>query len=455
MQTEEGPVLFWGVLITSGIFCLQYLSYLLIFHFISPNAAGRFKLNYKVSAFLLLYFGVGVLTLHQFGVIAILSLFVLLNVYGFLMDKYESKVVICFYAMLTIFITTLLGYLVTVLSYSLAYEYRSKWTVPFLSAFSPPILYYILKKMVSYLFPAPAIRQLKLYQFKITIGASCILIVGILSLGLIIYQEVESKNPYPSRMKIVAVFICLLSLFLMAIDRLYRLLRERELDKNKMEQYQQLQAYILEIEKLYEDIRCFRHDYANILLMLDEGVRTGDMAMIKEIYQHSIKPTESLLRGDSYSLDNLTHLGVSELKSIIASKILVAQQNGIHVVLEIENKINKMYMDIIDLCRIVSCFLDNAIEAARETPDPRIGIVLMSDPHLQTVLIRNTYYPEPLMAIPMDELYRKGFSTKANNRGLGLYNIKKVLHTNKYVTLDTRKDQDYFMQTLIIKKELP
>lgn len=248
------------------------------------------------------------------------------------------------------------------------------------------------------------------------------------------------------------MLIGLTSIFLMTINWLYRFLRERELEKNKTEQYLQLEAYIMEIEKMYEDIRGFRHDYTNILLMLDEGIRTGDLAMIKRIYESSIQPTASQLNGYSYSLDNLINLDVSELKSIITSKVLVAKKRGVDVKLEIDSGISEMYMDIIDLCRVISCFLDNAIDAALETCNPSINIVLIHEDDIQTVTIRNSYNHSALDGIKVNDLYKRNFSTKADNRGLGLYNIAKVLRSNKYVTLDTKKEPDFFTQTLIIKR---
>ncbi|MBU9708411.1 GHKL domain-containing protein [Paenibacillus sp. AK121] len=439
-------------MITSGIYFLQYTSYLVIYHMVSGNGLSVFRMNYKLLLFLVMYYFIGITALNNFGLIVYLFLFVLLAVYGWLTDKYESLWVIGFYAILTIFITTLLGYFITVISYAVPYEYKNKWTAPFLTACSPPLIYLALRKLVSYLFPTPAVRLLKIYRIKLIVGASLILVLGIIGLGLIIYSECESNNPYPSRLKIVLMLIGLTSIFLMTINWLYRFLRERELEKNKTEQYLQLEAYIMEIEKMYEDIRGFRHDYTNILLMLDEGIRTGDLAMIKRIYESSIQPTASQLNGYSYSLDNLINLDVSELKSIITSKVLVAKKRGVDVKLEIDSGISEMYMDIIDLCRVISCFLDNAIDAALETCNPSINIVLIHEDDIQTVTIRNSYNHSALDGIKVNDLYKRNFSTKADNRGLGLYNIAKVLRSNKYVTLDTKKEPDFFTQTLIIKR---
>lgn len=439
---------------TAGIYFLQYTSYLVIYHMVSSNGPGLFRMNYKMLLFLLLYYFIGITALDQFGLIVYPVLFVLLTVYGWLIDKYESLWVIGFHAILTLFITTLLGYFTTVISYAVPYEFSFGWSAPLLAAVSPPLIYLAFCKLVFYWFPAPAVKLLKLYRNKLIAGASLFLVVGKIGLGFIIYSESASNHPYPSRFKIVLLLVGVTVIFLMIINWLYRFLRERELEKNKTDQYMQLQAYIMEIEKMYEDIRSFRHDYANILLMLDEGIRTGDLGMIKRIYEHSIQPTASQLNGYSYRLDNLINLDVSELKSIIASKMLIAQKRGIDIRLEIEGRISEVYMDIIDLCRVVSCFLDNAIDAALESGNPMISIVLIHEADIQTIMIRNSYSQAALEGISVDDLYKRNFSTKAANRGLGLYNISRVLHSNRYAALDTRKESEFFMQTLILKRAI-
>ena len=52
--------------------------------------------------------------------------------------------------------------------------------------------------------------------------------------------------------------------------------------------------------------------------------------------------------------------------------------------------------------------------------------------------------------IDTDKIYEKGFSTKENNTGLGLWEVRQILNKNKNLNLYTSKNNEYFNQQLEI-----
>ena len=53
----------------------------------------------------------------------------------------------------------------------------------------------------------------------------------------------------------------------------------------------------------------------------------------------------------------------------------------------------------------------------------------------------------------MDKIYDKGYSTKGENRGLGLYNLKSIVDKNPNMNLNTFINEGMFTQDLYIFSE--
>ena len=63
------------------------------------------------------------------------------------------------------------------------------------------------------------------------------------------------------------------------------------------------------------------------------------------------------------------------------------------------------------------------------------------------ILIQNTYNQ---LALSTTEIFDKGKSSKGENRGLGLYEVKRLLSRYKNSTLNTYTEDCYFCQKLSI-----
>ena len=59
--------------------------------------------------------------------------------------------------------------------------------------------------------------------------------------------------------------------------------------------------------------------------------------------------------------------------------MIYAHESGIDVTIDIPDKVDSFSMDTIDLARILGIFLDNAIEAALETQQPKIGLNIIQN----------------------------------------------------------------------------
>ena len=53
----------------------------------------------------------------------------------------------------------------------------------------------------------------------------------------------------------------------------------------------------------------------------------------------------------------------------------------------------------------------------------------------------------------MEEIYQTDFSTKGVGRGLGLSNIKEIINNYEGIILDTKIEDEYFIQAMRVRKE--
>lgn len=226
-------------------------------------------------------------------------------------------------------------------------------------------------------------------------------------------------------------------------------LLQRQFHKNqhlKMEMVKQnqLSNYIVALETINEDMKHFRHDYANILFTLQTFIETEDIQGLKHYFQSRILKVEQQTLLTNKAFCQIKNLKLMELKGLIASKLLIAEQLGINVHLEIPEEVHTAPADMIDLSRIIGILIDNAIEASEKASTKQIQIGFIQTPSSMLIVIKNTFDEMP----DMNLLYKGYYSTKGEGRGIGLVNVRKLLHKYPNATMNTRIENGWFIQEL-------
>lgn len=281
------------------------------------------------------------------------------------------------------------------------------------------------------------------------------LILSFLLLTLVIFYfniflgQIQGFSPKHLILTGLLFFIYAVLLGLVVMTLIYILNKDAKMKQERILN-QQLHEYTLQIEQLYTNLNSFRHDYLNILLSLEEGIRQENIEIIKDVYQSIIQPTKQLVKGNGYILGQLHKIQVVEIKSLLTAKIIKSQNSGIEVRLEIEDPINSIYMDTFSFYRVFSILLDNAIEGASTTNHPYISIIMIQDRDAQQIQIENNCEDRK---IDFQTIYTKGYSSKGKDRGIGLYNVHQLLEENKYIRLETSYESGVFIQTLILQNE--
>ncbi|MHC5269209.1 sensor histidine kinase [Enterococcus sp. LJL98] len=217
--------------------------------------------------------------------------------------------------------------------------------------------------------------------------------------------------------------------------------------KEKKTEQQMMKLYMEEMNKKNQVIRQFKHDYLNILTTLEGHLETGEVTALKNYYEQEIQPTRQLLHTDNTRLMDLHKIEQAGLRSLLTAKILLAQEKGIPVHLEIEEINWRMKVNEITFIRIVGILLDNAIEELEELGQGRLEVALFLKQKEIHLLIRNT---ARTMIEPFYQLKESGFSTKGEGRGLGLSTVETLVNQSTEFFLETTIDQNYFIQNLTI-----
>lgn len=106
-------------------------------------------------------------------------------------------------------------------------------------------------------------------------------------------------------------------------------------------------------------------------------------------------------------------------------------------------------MKIYEFTKILGILLDNAIEATQECEKKVINVTICKDfkVNRQLLVIENTYKDKN---VNTEKIYEKGFSSKKNNTGLGLWETRQILKRNNNLNLFTTKNNEFFKQQLEI-----
>lgn len=245
------------------------------------------------------------------------------------------------------------------------------------------------------------------------------------------------------------VFICLLLILFAMNAKKVQVEREIALNQKKFEQ-EHLQTYTDEIVALYNEIRGFRHDYAGMLVSMQMAIDSKDLQEIDRIYNQVLVKANQKLRSDKYTYFDLNNIEDSALRSLIAQSIVYARNKDVEFTLEVKDIITRLSIDLLDLVRIMSVLLNNAVEGAAESYSKQMEVAVIKMDLETVIVIQNSC---KYTMTPSEDLFELGFSTKGRNRGIGLNNVKEILDQYENIILETEMEDSKFRQIIRFKRE--
>ncbi|MDT1951493.1 GHKL domain-containing protein [Carnobacterium divergens] len=218
--------------------------------------------------------------------------------------------------------------------------------------------------------------------------------------------------------------------------------------KNREIELKQLISYSKKIEINYNELRKFKHDYMNILLSLEGFIQDNNLHSLKEYFYSTIKTSNNIFDKNLLNLSQLSNLEILELKGLITGKLMDAMQNKVQITVEIPEQINSFPIPSLDLVRVIGIILDNAIEATVNTNNSFIRFAIIPIKNSQLVIVSNSCTNS---TPPLHKIKKNGYSTKGDNRGIGLSNLDDLIAKYPIVSLDTKIENNCFTQKICIK----
>lgn len=211
-----------------------------------------------------------------------------------------------------------------------------------------------------------------------------------------------------------------------------------------------LREYTKNLNSADDGMREFRHNFSNFVQALDGYAKVGDINGIKEMCTDLCRECKSV--------NNLTGLSPKvinnpALYSLIMYKYRRAETLGVTMNVEVMTEIDNLNISDYHLSLILGVLLDNAIEAAKECPKKEVNLKFVRDTLRgnKFIIVENTYINRNL---DVDKIFEKGYSTKKtineSQRGIGLWNVKKIVDNAKNLNLYTYKE-NLFSQKLEIR----
>ena len=197
---------------------------------------------------------------------------------------------------------------------------------------------------------------------------------------------------------------------------------------------------------LHDNVRAFKHDFDNIVTTIGGYIKTNDMEGLK-IYYNELE--DDCQRVNNLYLLNPEIINNDGIYNLLTKKYQEADAKDIKFNMTFLLDLSTLHMKIYEFARILGILLDNAIEASSECDEKIINLEFRNDQSnsRQIILVENTYKDKN---IDTDKIYDKGFSSKENHTGLGLWEVRKLVKKNNNVNLHTSKTDKYFSQQLEI-----
>ena len=217
--------------------------------------------------------------------------------------------------------------------------------------------------------------------------------------------------------------------------------------KEKEVEHQALHRYTAEIEAQYIQMRKFRHDYQNILASLDSYIKEEDLSGLTEYYQATLQRSSKNISDNNFKLDDLSKIEVKAVKSLLALKLIYAQEKKLDASFEASELVTEIWLDPLILVRVLGIFLDNAIEELEILGYGSLRTAVIKYPNSIQIIIENTCRKKVGHS---RQLRQEGYSTKGQDRGMGLSNVDELLSGVRNVTLETVVENERFTQILYI-----
>ncbi|MCI8272532.1 MAG: GHKL domain-containing protein [Clostridia bacterium] len=267
------------------------------------------------------------------------------------------------------------------------------------------------------------------------------LFIGFLTLCIQLITSVAYSHIVPAIINILN-FVLLISFLILNIYNFSRIIKLAYTRRD----LQNAEEYNKSLEILYDKVKGFQHDFNNIVYALDGYINDNDMVGLKTYFdgmKTDCKITNNL------SILNPRIINNPGIYSLLNNKYFKAINLGVTFDIKYFIDLKEFHINTYEFSRILGILIDNAIEEAEKCEKKIVEIMFRKDFSVPRALIviKNTYTNKD---VDINEIFKKGFSSKENHFGIGLWEVKKYISKTKNLNLVTTKDNEFFKHELSI-----
>lgn len=209
-------------------------------------------------------------------------------------------------------------------------------------------------------------------------------------------------------------------------------------------------AYAEECNKslkiLYDKVKGFKHDFDSIVSSLNGYIEQNDMNGLKQYFSEVKKDCKI---ADDLALINPRTINNPGIYSLLNNEYAKASALGINFELEFFLNLNELEINIYFFSRILGVLLDNAIEAAENSKEKfvKISFIRENVNGRAVITIENSYSNKN---IDLENLFKKGITSKECHAGLGLWEVKRYVNKSKNLDLKPSVSPSTFKQEFFI-----
>jgi two-component system sensor histidine kinase AgrC len=176
------------------------------------------------------------------------------------------------------------------------------------------------------------------------------------------------------------------------------------------------------LKNITEEIRARQHDFKNHLNVMNGLIENAKGRELKEYIDS--------LNKSMIGIEDIIYIDNPILRAIIYSKSCEANNKNIKFLYSVNNSFNNITVKDYELAEILGNLIDNAFEAVEcEEGKKLVSIKIYLEGESNIIEVTNSGIT--LKSENIKRIFERGFSTKSgNNRGYGLYNIKKIVERN-------------------------
>lgn len=202
-------------------------------------------------------------------------------------------------------------------------------------------------------------------------------------------------------------------------------------------------------ESMMTKYRIANHENKNLLLTIRAMILNKE----KQIPKFIDTIVEEKYDDDEKLLFNMSVIPSGGLRATIYSEILKIKENNINYCLNIDKKLRAIDLieldtnTILDICKIIGVFIDNAIDEVKALKTKNIGINLYLEEERINIKVSNNYKNK----IDIEKINDIGYTTKGEGHGYGLALVIDIIKSNSLLDYKTQIDNKFFGQIISVK----